>query len=815
MTKPSSGCTRSTAAELTGEGVTETTETATSVTGPSEQAPGKTEPFSYDGKAYDPLGRPFHRVRARTYDRGVDQEPSKLMTLAPPPGRGYDCGCRSPNDYRQSALFDSIVDAVFEGMKAAMDAQVPGSRDAYERFRQFVRQQTNSDFEDDFKRWLANTVEGAFFRSYLKYIPSWAPVARVGYGPGFSKGAYNVDDKGREAEVEVEGVLTRSYLSRHHRPYTQWSTFYHWSFHVNPSRGFKHLIGEGDLLTPDERNDVGRAGEREASPAINLYLQSAANSSFECLLDLGAISKPPGDQVPLQPLHYPSILFDRTWPFWPQSGDWFWAAGRYVYDCTHATSDEKQEKDGAKPGLHPTLINPTKAFAVARYEAFQFEKDAEWIPATRFLFFATRKGGYWNFDGDIKIGDQDYEFLVDLPPLPEDFGEFSIGRTPEFDWNTIVVRPRLLKAIEFAPFGAGADSPLTWWKRDPVVQLVRPEPGKLPRMLRVKVPLSELSKEEKPPDAYAFVLTCGWYDPAQVARVRKVAVQMPNFTMLGERKNLRYHVCINGRWVFYNPGTNPASPTFHNVSDNVQTPAHPGPDGMILHLPEDGQVVITSSGTQRYGYGEFMETKPSVDADRTKDRRLELGGIIEMDEDTLKSIRDALQQALNSQLPDKYWKDFKKVREILNDPAVRGMLNAASQDLFGQRHVVDWNTEVDAIEADPTKANTVASGIAREMKVFPFASFNKPNQPMGLIDHQLPVSNFASTKLRMVDLIRRADQDKEPVTTHIYRTRKAEHSTDSGFVYMLTQTKENEDYVLECKVTVSPPDAGGAKPVAP
>jgi len=60
-----------------------------------------------------------------------------------------------------------------------------------------------------------------------------------------------------------------------------------------------------------------------------------------------------------------------------------------------------------------------------------------------------------------------------------------------------------------------------------------------------------------------------------------------------------------------------------------------------------------------------------------------------------------------------------------------------------------------------------------------------------------------------------ADQDKEPVTTHIYRTRKAEHSTDSGFVYMLTQTKENEDYVLECKVTVSPPDAGGAKPVAP
>ncbi len=780
--------------------MTDTT-AATPLTGATEQAPGSTESFTYDTKAYDPLSRVFHRVRARTYDRGVDQTPSALMTLAPPSGRGYDCGCRGSKDYHQSALFDSLVDAVFEGMKAAINAQVPGSRDAYERFRQYVQQQTGSDFEDDLKRWLANTVEGAFFRSYLKYIPSWAPVDRLGYGPKFkADGAHNVVD-GREAEVEVEGRLTRSYLSRHHRPYTQWSNFYHWSFQVNPDRGFKHLIGLGDKLTPDEVDDLNGTGANESAPAINLYLQSAANSSLECLLDLGAISKPPGDQVPLQPLHYPSILFDRTWPFWPQSGDWFWAAGRYVYDCTHATSDEKQ---GPEAGLHPTLINPTKAFAVARYEAYQFEKDGDWIPATRFLFFATKKGGYWDFDGEIKVTDHDYEFLVDLPPLAADVGEFSIGRTPEFDWNTIVVRPRLLKAIEFAPFGAGADSPLTWWKRDPVVQLVRPEPGKLPRMLRVKVPLSEMQDA----DAYAFVLTCGWYDPSQAARVRKVAVQMPKFTMLGERKDLRYHVCINGRWVFYNPGTNPASQTFLNVSDNMQTPAHPGPDGMILHLPDDGQVVITSSGTQRHGYGEFMETKPTVHADRTKDRRLELGGIIEVDEDTMNAIRDALQQALDSHLPDSYWKDYQKVRDILNDPALRGVLNAASQDLFGQRHVVDWKTEVDAIEADPRRANTVASGIAREMKVFPFASFNKPNQPMGLIDHNLPVGNYASTKLRMVDLIRRAEQDKEPVTTHLYRTRKTRHSTDSGFAYMLTQTADNEDYLLECKVTVSPPGGG-------
>ena len=790
------------------EGVqTQVTEPTSPLSAPSVQAPAAPAPFTRDTKAYDPWHRAFHRVHARTYDRGVDEESGKLMTLAPPSGRGYDCGCRSPTDYRQSALFDSVVDAVFEGMKAAMNAQVPGSRDAYERFRQHVLQQTGRDFEDDLKRWLANTVEGAFFRSYLKYVPSWAPVDRIGYGPRFraeTEGAHNVVN-GREAEVEVEGRLTRSYLSRHHRPYTQWSNFYHWSFQVRPDRGFRHLIGPGDMLTPDELEELNATGAGDRAPVTELYLQSAANSSFECLLDLGAISKPPGDQVPLQPLHYPSILFDRTWPFWPQSGDWFWAAGRYVYDCTHATSEEKQ---GRGAGLHPTLINPTKAFAVARYEAFQFEKDGEWIPATRFLFFATRKGGYWDFDGDIKVTDQNYEFLVDLPPLPDDLGEFSIGRTPEFDWNTIVVRPRLLKAIEFAPFAAGADSPLTWWKRDPIVQLVRPEPGKLPRMLRVKVPLSEM----KDADAYAFVLTCGWYDPAQAARVRKVAVQMPKFTMLGERKDLRFHACINGRWVFYNPGTNPASQTFFNVSDNMQTPAHPGPDGLILHLPDDGQVTITSSGTQRHGYGQFMETTPSVHQDRTKDRRLELGGIIEVDEDTMNDLRTALQQALDTQLPDDFWEDHEDVRDILNNPSLRQILNAASQDLFGQRHVVDWKTEVDAIEADPARAHTIASGIAREMKVFPIAFFNKPNAPMGLVDHNLPMSNFASTKLQMVDLIRRAEKENEPATTHLYRTRKTEHSTDSGFMYMLVQKPENEDYLLECRVTVSPPAADGDEP---
>ena len=100
------------------------------------------------------------------------------------------------------------------------------------------------------------------------------------------------------------------------------------------------------------------------------------------------------------------------------------------------------------------------------------------------------------------------------------------------------------------------------------------------------------------------------------------------------------------------------------------------------------------------------------------------------------------------------------------------------------------------------------------MKVFPFASFNKPNAPMGLIDHALPVDNYASTRLQMKELVRRADQEKQPITELLYRTRKTKHPSDSGFMYMEVQKPENEDYLLKCKVTVSPPeptDSDGSK----
>ena len=118
-------------------------------------------------------------------------------------------------------------------------------------------------------------------------------------------------------------------------------------------------------------------------------------ADFECMLDIRAFTIPPGDQS--QPLAHPGIFYHKSWPFWPMHGDYFWATGRYVYDCTHVTT--VKEKDQEKPDqpetevdLHPALINPIKAFATARYEAALFDESDEPLPTTRFSFFSCRKG---------------------------------------------------------------------------------------------------------------------------------------------------------------------------------------------------------------------------------------------------------------------------------------------------------------------------------------------------------------------------------------------------------------------------------------
>ena len=769
--------------------------------------------FTFKTKGYDPLRRQFHRIESGSYDIAIDNDPAQAgMTKKAASGRGYDCGCRSPDDFTQSALFDGIVDGVFDGLKAAVDAAVPGSKEALEALKKKVKEETGRDFEEELKRFLANSIEGLFFRSFLVHIPAWVPVNRIGYGPDFtSTDAHNVvsvlgadgKEKRQETEVEVEGFLRRSYLTRHHRPYTQWSRYYHWSFQVDPAPGFRHLVGLGDIPSKSEsdaENDTSSGGRIQGNELYRGPRNDPARpaaSSLECLFDLGALSKPPGDPTSDLAAH-PSILFDKRWPFWPQSGDYFWASGRYVYDCTHASSKEKK---GDRPGLHPTQLNPVKAFAVARYEAFQFDGLDDFVPATRFMFFATRKGGYFDFDdtSDIKLNARDYEFIVDLPPLDDDFGEFAVGRTPQFNMNTIVVRPRLLKNIEFAPFGAGADSPLKFSTDEPIIQLVRPEPGKLPKQLRVKVPMSKIRNDV---DAHGFVLTLGWHDDRQVARVKKVTVQMPELAFRSSDDHFRLNVCVNGRWTFFPAEQRERSESdtrFRNVRDRKQ--GHPPVEGLALHLPDDGKVSITAHGMRRGNLGKLMEEKPAVAPKVTDDRRLQVGGIIEIDDETARIIREEIQKGLGRQIPEGFFKDFDKVKEVLSNESIKKILGNAAADLLGVRRIVEWKRDVDSIEADPKQQHQLASAIAREMKVFPV--LNSANRAMGMIEKEIP-RLLSPTVLQMKDLIA-GQRPGQPPRTLDYQTMKTVHPEETGFIFIEVDKEENQDYRLRCTVAVGDP----------
>ena len=201
--------------------------------------------FTVDRKAYDPLVRPFHRSNARTYDTQVDigLTPSKFG----PDGKGRKCGCRNRSDFKSSVLTGAIVGAFIDGLDSAINKAIPGSRDLRQALEKALLGK-DTDLKKSLTDFLSKLFEGGLFGGFLKNIPSWVPVNRVGFGPDFdATEAHNVvDDK--EAEVEIEGTLTRSYQTHDHlRPYTQWSRYYHWAFHVVPAVGFKHSsrCGEG------------------------------------------------------------------------------------------------------------------------------------------------------------------------------------------------------------------------------------------------------------------------------------------------------------------------------------------------------------------------------------------------------------------------------------------------------------------------------------------------------------------------------------------------------------------------------------------
>lgn len=354
----------------------------------------------------------------------------------------------------------------------------------------------------------------------VRRIPQWVPVED-------SKSNQRVTS----AQIrEVEGIVTRSYGDPIEAPFFQWHEWLNWSFHVRPEEKYKNLLVPGFELNTDGGNGdppimLRDTLEVQWDTGALLVGKDGAGGPYETGFSPASISAA---------IDGPMNNEDHNW-MWPVAGMYAWASGRWVYDCTRT---DKISGTTPKPKMM-TMINPPRAVATATWEAVGFpenlspdptaEPGTTTVPAIRFMFVASRHGGYIDYDS---IADEDYEFIVDLPPIDAPVTPFPIGHTlahkrdpgelPDFPHNTIVLRPRLLRLV------TPITSSVTFIKKiTPEIELLPPpggEPGALPKQVKVTIRKDDLDAS---PGGYAgCVLSLGWLDPnlTQAETVKKVTL---------------------------------------------------------------------------------------------------------------------------------------------------------------------------------------------------------------------------------------------------------------------------------------------------
>jgi hypothetical protein len=669
---------------------------------------------------------PFARIRSPRFNDTVRAD-----------GRGLDCGCRDRDNYDPSFLAASIAGGLVDAAGKAVPVP-PGLENAANRVLKEANAKTIEEFKQEVKDWIAKHAEGALFAGALRLCPSWVPVNRklvITIADGKKKKSFPEGFK--EVAQEVQGRLTRSFQSVLDPPVLPWSRFYGWNFQVrlDPGGGFEHVIGRGNVINDDEVVALGSdIGSGDMDPAFDVPVTSRdpQNTSFECIWDAGAISQTPGNQGNMN--FRAGVMFHEKWPFWPMAGDRFWAEGRWVYDCTHPGPVDTGA-DGTETELHWTMLNPCRAIATYRYEGFKFDEEPKAIPASRFLFFASVKGGYKDAARfTTRSADADPIFLVDLPPppVPETI-RWTIGHSPEFELNTVVVRPRLRLKIQFIPFDFGIPSSdfardlLSFGKHQPKIEVVRSRPDtRLPDQLMITIPLSTVSE-----DAYGVVVSAGWADPTgdQAARTRKVTVKFDQMTdvktpgapliVFNRQDIVRVKLCANGHW-----GFSAGQVLRERVGLGVELPP--------FFLPDDADLVLSAHGTERRGRGQFMEENPD------KERQLHVGGIFGFGSDELERRLAQGEKVIKiaTDTGEVLTLDIKELK-ILQE----GL--GAAKELLKKRRTVVWDKEAataagrsDGGDVDQPD-DSIASAVARETYMKPVSMFNKHNGALALADHQV------------------------------------------------------------------------------
>lgn len=748
--------------------------------------------------------RAFHRINSPTFDVGVDTPPLRRPNKKRPSGLAKESGARGPEAFKDSGFLEAIGKLAGKLLKGPLLA-IPIVGPVLLIIDQAIKGLTGKSPIDELFASLAklasSSVEGALFARLMRSIPSWVPVGRRGYKAEFR---YEEDGTPRtvtkEEEREVEGFLTASYPLPNDVVFTQWSHFRHWAFHVLPTPGFEYLIGRGNVPDPSENQFINRVdtdiNDQLFEKALRIYGQTRPGAdpdlgAIECLFDVGALGKPPGDGG------FFGAHFSGLWPYWPMAGDYFWASGRWSYDCMRAVPVDKNE-------IYPTQINPIKAFAAARYEGFKFPENANTVEAVRFFFFATSEGGFRDYhvvpgrkgppgQPHITLRDQNYEFIVDLPPHERGRSPYAIGSTINFALNTLVIRPRLLIQVRQAPFTVGNQTPkfadgLKALTIDPKIEILRPaKPTERPSQVKITIPLKDLpAGDAQAKEMVGLDISLGWHDPTgeEIKNLIRVDVDIRFPRFYSQSGKVRMVFGINGHW-------NILAEEIDDESDEPP-PDFPPTNPRTVHrlstfLPKEAPVSVVGGGIWFHGFGEFME-------DGTlEQRKLEVGGLLlNVDDDTKNKIKglindirkqvDDLRQlgkdvkdpkpklkaeikkrieeekakGTNPQLLEQLEKQLDGMVDGLPDTPdalqsalktldkqLGGILDALdaieefiklTDDFIGERFKPVWHEDIDNEQKTGVEESKRVSAIARTMFIHPTPVVNRHDEPMGWVE---------------------------------------------------------------------------------
>ncbi len=715
--------------------------------------------FNFDGwpdsdqKDEKPFNRllPFHRIRVPVNQIIPFRGPTPSNPNRPPTekiisGDGFEMGARSTKDYDGKFgenLGKELADAV-ENMFPPLKL-IPAATSALAKLAGLFGLKSVADALDGFDpiaelfKAIGRNVDAAMVEGFQRSIPAWVPTFDERFAPN-------------NQFLELDGVLVLSHQRSDSVPFWQWHRWYDWHFAVAPSGVFTEMVGFGNTHRDDD-NEVGNAGSkflpyhREGLPASGGL---SAGSIADCEWDIGALGTRTGpvrahagneDRFP--------VFFDQLQPrvkhnwLWPMAGMMFWAIGRSVYDCAHSSKDNanrtrndkrvqgtrRSEDERVARGVHLNQLHPLKALATARWEAFQFKENPKPVPAIQFMFYANThlsSAGFFDKDNPSRprftpIGDQDYEFIVDLPdPVVTSKSEYPVGHTPEFALNTLVLQPRLVIDADFKPFQRSAADGVFEDQNDrekneltvaqgpaPIVTIFNQKPGVPPQQALVRIPLKGNVSDSI--NAYGVLLSIGWQDPDSVhaSQVKKVTVHLKSILPAKSSSDGEWclNIGVNGRWCQYRFKAETTDLIdIASISD--------GPVKIEMLLAEEDFVMVAVHGFEEDPFDDVIRQKPEFPAGQKRPNK------------KAPSLPSPAQALSNPALIGKFKADMLERFKVMDDRLLRkhadarvptGPPNSSGTipttlikvPLVGDE--IDWTKDID------TDDDAVASDVARAM----------------------------------------------------------------------------------------------------